>query len=225
MEYDFIMDEKSHNPTDEMMRYARQAMVDQIRRYGVTDERVLSAMGKVRREAFFPDKEMALPAIAYGDFPFPIGWKATISQPYIVAYMTAQLNLKPRERVLEIGTGSGYQAAVLAAMGLHVWSLEVVPELAAHARSVLAAEGFEKVNVRCASGVEGWLEAAPFDAIIVTCAPAKVPDELVDQLAVGGRMIIPVGLAMEDQRLVLVRREENKVTYEEGLAVRFVTMV
>jgi protein-L-isoaspartate(D-aspartate) O-methyltransferase len=207
------------------MQKARQAMVDQIQRYGVTDERVLAAMRKVRREVFFPDTEMALPVIAYGDFPFPIGWRATISQPYIVAYMTARLALRPGERVLEIGTGSGYQAAVLAAMGVQVWSLEVVPELAEHAQHVLAAEGFEGVNVRCATGVEGWKDVAPFDAILVTCAAEVVPDELVNQLVVGGRMIIPVGPPMEAQKLVMVRRQEDKSTYEDDLAVRFVSMV
>ena len=219
------MNDPAEDRSEASMQKARQAMVDQIQRYGVTDERVLAAMRKVRREVFFPDTEMALPMVAYGDFPFPIGWRATISQPYIVAYMTAKLALCPRERVLEIGTGSGYQAAVLAAMGVHVWSLEVVPELAAHAQRVCAAEGFEGVNVRCATGVEGWKDVAPFDAILVTCAAENVPDELVNQLVVGGRMIIPVGPPMEAQKLVMVRRQEKKITCENDLAVRFVSLI
>lgn len=213
------------NRSEEVMRLAREAMVEQIRRDGVSDERVLAALRHVRREAFFPNKEMALPEIAYGDFPFPIGWDATISQPYIVAYMTAKLELRPGERVLEIGTGSGYQAAVLAAMGMQVWSLEVVPELAEHARKVLAAEGFGAVHVRCGKNLEGWREAAPFDAILVTCAPADVPEALVGQLAIGGRMIIPVGSALEAQRLVVVWRKADQITYEDGLPVRFVPLV
>ena len=207
------------------MQQAREEMVAQIRRYGVTDEHVLAALRRVRREVFFPDRTLAVPSIAYGDFPFPIGWDATISQPYIVAYMTARLALKPGERVLEIGTGSGYQAAVLAAMGMQVWSLEVVAELAEHAQRVLMAEGFGEVHVKCAAGVEGWKEAAPFDAILATCAPAAVPEALVEQLAVGGRMIIPVGPVMDAQKLVLVRRQADGVTYEDDLSVRFVPMI
>jgi protein-L-isoaspartate(D-aspartate) O-methyltransferase len=199
-------------------------MVEQIRLYGVTDAKVLSAMGQVRREAFFPDKKMAVPEVAYGDFPVPIGWQATISQPYIIAYMTARLALQPGERVLEIGTGSGYQAAVLAAMGMQVWSLEVVPELAAHAKKALAEEGFTSVHVRCSTGVWGWREESPFDAIIVTCSPVTIPNALVEQLKIHGRMIIPIGSETEGQRLVLVRRQETTVSYEDDLSVRFVPM-
>lgn len=219
------MSEEGQDRSEAVMRLAREEMVAQIRRYGVTDERVLAALRQVRREAFFPNKEMAVPEIAYGDFPFPIGWGATISQPYIVAYMTAKLNLWPGARVLEIGTGSGYQAAVLATMGMRVWSLEVVPELVEHARKVLAVEGFGAVHVRCGKELEGWREAAPFDAILVTCAPATVPEALVGQLAVGGRMILPVGSALDAQKLVLVRRQADQVTCEDDLPVRFVPLV
>lgn len=206
------------------MLAARAAMVDLIRLRGVDDERVLTAMLAVRRHAFFP-AAVEESALAYGDFPCPIGWGATISQPYIVAYMTAGLALKPGERVLEIGTGSGYQAAVLAAMGVRVWSLEVVPELAEHARRALAAEGFPGVQVRCANGYDGWKEAAPFDAILATCAPAGVPRELVAQLADGGRMILPVGAQQEAQQLLVIRRRGDEVTCEGDLPVRFVPMV
>jgi len=209
---------------EKAMTAHRIAMVDDLRERSVTDERVLAALSSVRRHAFFPGK-VPDPLIAYGDFPFPIGWGATISQPFIVAYMTQRLGLKPGEHVLEIGTGSGYQSAVLAALGVSVWSLELVPELAAHARRVLAAQGFRDVQVRCANGYSGWLEAAPFDAIIATCAPGTIPQELVAQLADGGRMLLPLGDVMEDQRLVLVRREGHHVRRENDLSVRFVPMV
>jgi protein-L-isoaspartate(D-aspartate) O-methyltransferase len=181
-------------------------------------------MLRVRRHAFFPGGVQE-PAIAYGDFPCPIGWGVTISQPFIVAYMTARLELKPGDRVLEIGAGSGYQAAVLADAGASVWSLEVVPELAAHAQRVLASEGFAAVHVRCANGYAGWREAAPFDAIIATCAPADIPEELVAQLADHGRMILPVGASLEAQQLFRVRRHGETILCEGDLAVRFVPMV
>ncbi len=209
---------------EERMSEARAAMVALIRERGVGDERVLAALLSVRRHVFFPEAVLQ-PHIAYGDFPCPIGWNATISQPFIVAYMTARLALKSGERVLEIGTGSGYQAAVLAAMGMKVWSLEVVPELAEHARRVLAAEGFASVSVRCANGCAGWREAAPFDAVIATCAPAEIPAALVEQLADGGRMILPVGSSLEGQQLLLIRRSGAEVTCEGDLPVRFVPML
>ena len=210
--------------TEARMRSARAAMVEEIIGRGVSDRRVLAAMLAVRRHAFFPEG-VPEPQVAYGDFPCPIGWGATISQPYIVAYMTARLELKTGERVLEIGTGSGYQAAVLAAMGARVWSLEVVPELAAHAQRVLAAEGFKEVQVRCANGYAGWREAAPFDAVIATCAPGDIPEELAAQLADGGRMILPVGQSQDAQQLLLLRRRGDEITCEGDLPVRFVPMV
>lgn len=206
------------------MRAARAAMVEDIRVRGCRDERVLGAMLSVRRHAFYPH-EAPLPHIAYGDFPVPIGWGATLSQPFIVAYMTERLQARPGSRVLEIGTGSGYQAAVLAAMDVRVWSLEVVPQLAEHARRVLAEEGFEAVHVRCANGYEGWREEAPFDGIMATCAPEDVPEELVAQLVDGGRMVLPVGGPLEVQRLALLRRDGETVTSTSDLAVRFVPMI
>lgn len=208
---------------DAGMLRARENMVDLIRGRGVTDERVLAAMRAVRRHLFFPGG-VHDPEIAYGDFPCPIGWGATVSQPYIVAYMTALLELKPGERVLEIGTGSGYQAAVLAALGMRVWSLEIVPELAEHARRALVAEGFAGVQVRCANGYGGWPEAAPFDAVVGTCAPQGVPKALLAQLADGGRLILPVGEGLEFQQLVCVRRSGDAFSCREDLPVRFVPM-
>lgn len=209
---------------EKRMTSARLAMVDDIRGRAEIGERVLSALSAVRRHVFFT-QDMLDPSIAYGDFPCPIGWGATISQPFIVAYMTQRLEVHPGDRVLEIGSGSGYQAAVLAALGACVWSLEIVPELAAHAQCVLAAEGFPDVHVRCANGYGGWREAAPFDAVIATCAPATVPHELVAQLADGGRMLLPVGACMEAQQLVFIRRRGDTLLRENDLPVRFVPMV
>jgi protein-L-isoaspartate(D-aspartate) O-methyltransferase len=201
----------------------RQAMVRQLRAYRITDERVLQAMGKVRRHLFIP-APLRNPADAYGDYPCPIGHNQTISQPYIVAYMTERLNLKPGEKVLEIGTGSGYQAAILAECGAKVYSIEIVPELARHARSVLNAEGYTGTQTLTGDGFNGWHEHSPFDAIIVTCAPDKAPPILVDQLKEGGRMIIPIGIHGQ-QRLVILRKQQGKVSIEEDLPVRFVPMV
>ena len=213
-------------PSDEPcgMAEAREAMVAKIRACGLLDPAVLAAMGRVRRHAFFPDGAPE-PEIAYGDFPCAIGHDATISQPFIVAYMTHRLAIRPGDRVLEIGTGSGYQAAVLAALGARVWTQEIVPELAEHARGALEREGFGDVQVRCAGGCEGWREAAPFDAILVTCAPREVPPRLLDQLADGGRMILPCGPDADSQRLVFVRQRGFESTLENDMPVRFVPML
>ena len=213
-------------PSDEPcgMAEAREAMVAKIRACGLLDPAVLAAMGRVRRHAFFPGGAPE-PEIAYGDFPCAIGHDATISQPFIVAYMTHRLAIRPGDRVLEIGTGSGYQAAVLAALGARVWTQEIVPELAEHARSALEREGFGDVQVRCAGGCEGWREAAPFDAILVTCAPREVPPRLLDQLADGGRMILPCGPDADSQRLVFVRQRGFESTLENDMPVRFVPML
>ncbi len=157
---------------------------------GVTDERVLAAMRKVPRHRFVP-AEMA--AHAYQDMPLPIGYGQTISQPFVVAFMTAALELKGTEKVLEIGTGSGYQTAVFAELAKEVYSIEIVKPLGERAAEALASAGYQNVRTRIGDGCRGWPEAAPFDAIMVTCAPDDVPQPLVDQLVEGGRMIIPVG--------------------------------
>ena len=203
------------------MRAARREMLEVIRRYGVHDEHVLAAMAAVRRDHFFPKPVSA--EVAYGDHPVPIGWGQTISQPFIVAHMTLRLGLKPGARVLEIGTGSGYQAAVLAAAGATVFTLERIPALAAHAQQALADEGFTTAQVRCADGYDGWRDEAPFQGILGACAPAAIPEELVAQLADGARMILPVG--EESQRLLLVRRQGTRCTVVDDLPVRFVPMV
>lgn len=200
----------------------RAEMVEQLERYRIRDPDVLAAMSAVRRHVYIPESHRLL-TNPYGDHPCSIGHGQTISQPLIVAYMTEAMGLKRGERVLEIGTGSGYQAAVLAQLGVEVYSVEIVPELAEHARGVLAAEGYTNVHVLTGDGYKGWPEHAPFDAVIVTCAPAEVPRALVDQLKDGGRMILPLGAGF--QRLVILRKREGKVHQEEDIPVRFVPMV
>lgn len=186
----------------------------------ITNALVLAAMGKVPRHEFVPER---LRHQAYEDCPLPIGHDQTISQPYIVAFMTEQLEPEPTDRVLEIGTGSGYQAAVLAELVAKVYTVEIVEELAKRAAADLKRLGYTNVSVRAGDGYKGWPEVAPFDAIIVTCAPEKVPPPLIDQLKDGGRMIIPVGPAW-DQELVLLRKRGDRLVRHAVLPVRFVPM-
>jgi protein-L-isoaspartate(D-aspartate) O-methyltransferase len=187
---------------------------------GITDARVLAAMDKVPRHEFVPAN---LRAQAYEDHPLPIGYDQTISQPFIVAFMTEKLEPKPTEKVLEIGTGSGYQAAVVAELVRAVYTIEIVEPLAHRAELDLKRLGYTNVMVRAGDGYKGWPEAAPFDAIIVTCAPDHVPQPLVDQLKEGGRMIIPVG-PPGDQELYVLRKKGEKVERRAVLPVRFVPM-
>ncbi len=200
----------------------RKAMVSVIRRHGIKDERVIEAMGKVRRHVYIPEgiRDRADP---YGDHPCPIGYGQTISQPFIVAYMTQRMELKPGFRILEIGTGSGYQAAVLSELGASVFSIEIVPELAGHARKVLEGEDYGSVKVKTGDGYKGWPEHAPFDAIIVTCAPAEIPPVLVEQLKDGGRMVLPVGSGV--QQLIILEKTGDSFREIPDLYVRFVPMV
>lgn len=200
----------------------REAMVKVLRLHGIRNEQVLAAMSKVRRHLFIPEAYRSR-LDAYGDYPCPIGHGQTISQPYIVAYMTEKINIKPGDKVLEIGTGSGYQAAVLAECGADVYSIEIVPELANHARTALVGEGYTRVHVLTGDGYKGWPEHSPFDAIIVTCAPEDIPPTLVEQLKEGGRMILPLGTGF--QRLVILRKKDGKIHQEDDLPVRFVPMV
>jgi protein-L-isoaspartate(D-aspartate) O-methyltransferase len=200
----------------------RASMVEQLRVYGIRSEPVLATMGRIPRHEYIPVEYRGL-CPPYGDHPCPIGHGQTISQPYIVAYMTEKLAPKPGEKILEIGTGSGYQAAVLAEVGADVYTIEIIPELAEHARKVLDSEGYSGVHVLAGDGYKGWPEHSPFDAVIITCAPAEIPQALVDQLRDGGRMILPLGGGA--QRLVILRKKSGRVEIEEDLPVMFVPMV
>ena len=186
----------------------------------ITNARVLAAMGKIPRHEFVPAE---LQPRAYDDRALPIGYDQTISQPYIVAFMTEQLEPQPTDRVLEIGTGSGYQAAVLAQLVAEVYTIEIIEPLAQRASVDLKRLGYANINVRGGDGYQGWPEAAPFDAIIVTCAPEQVPLSLVKHLKDGGRMIIPVG-PMGDQELMLLRKQGEQLDQHSVLPVRFVPM-
>jgi protein-L-isoaspartate(D-aspartate) O-methyltransferase len=199
---------------------AREAMVQrQIAARGVRDQRVLEAMRKVPRHLFVPP---SMQPYAYRDSPLPIGHEQTISQPYIVAFMTDALALKPGDRVLEVGTGSGYQAAVLSVLVRQVYSIEIVEPLATEATERLRRLGYANVTVRAGDGYRGWPDHAPFDAIIVTAAPDHIPQPLLDQLAPGGRLVVPVGKYL--QTLTRIRRTAKGFKTEELLPVRFVPM-
>jgi len=198
----------------------RSRMVDrQLAARDIRDSRILAAMRKVPRHELVPESRRGH---AYQDSPLPIGSGQTISQPYIVALMTQLLELDGSERVLEIGTGSGYQAAVLAETANEVYSIEIVPELAERARADLARLGYENIHLREGDGYRGWPEKAPFDAIVVTAAPDHVPEPLVEQLAVGGRLVLPVGRF--HQELMVIKREADGVVRERSVGVRFVPM-
>jgi protein-L-isoaspartate(D-aspartate) O-methyltransferase len=204
-------------------RGERHAMVELIARRGVTDSATLAAMRAVPRHEFV---EASFRGAAYGDHPLPIGHDQTISQPYIVAYMTELLRPRPGMRVLEVGTGSGYQAAVLAAAGCDVYSVEILAPLADAARERLRRLGYDAIRVRVSDGYLGWPAAAPFDAVIVTAAAPSVPPALVDQLARGGRMVIPTGRAGGAQWLQLVTKDHaGRVRTERLAPVRFVPLV
>ena len=199
----------------------RQTMVkQQIEARGISDPATLAAMRAVPRHEFLP---LRLRDEAYMDYPLPIGHGQTISQPYIVAFMTEAIRPQPGEKILEIGAGSGYQAAVLAAAGAEVYTVEIVAPLAEMARQNLARLGYDKARVLHADGFRGWPEHAPYDAIVVTCAPDRIPPALVEQLRDGGRMIIPVGSGLE-QELVLLRKHGDKIEKDSVLPVRFVPM-
>jgi len=198
----------------------RQRMVEeQIESRGVRDPAVLRSMRTVARHAFVPQEYRNQ---AYGDTPLPIGESQTISQPYIVALMTELLEVGPGSKVLEIGTGSGYQAAVLGAMGVHVYSIEIRPQLCERAAKTLKAQGYSTVEVRCGDGYAGWPEEAPFDGVIVTAAPERVPEPLLEQLKDGGRLVIPVGSFY--QELMVITRSGDAFKERSVIPVRFVPM-
>ncbi len=202
----------------------RLSMVeDQIIRRGIEDKRVLDVIKVVERHKFVPEKYSES---AYNDGPLPIGHGQTISQPFIVAFMTENLKLEPSQKVLEIGTGSGYQAAVLSELCDHVYTIEIVDELANESAKRLKRLGFENVTVRSGDGYNGWPEEAPFDRIMVTAAPEEIPQQLIVQLAEGGIMVIPVGKQYEIQYLWVLTKEVGGIIKKEKiLPVRFVPMI
>lgn len=198
----------------------RQKMVEtQIKSRGIKDERVLSAMLKVERHRFVPK---AYEAQAYSDQPLPIGEGQTISQPYIVALMTELLELKGEERVLEVGTGSGYQAAILSELAKEVYTIEIIETLASSARTLLSELGYQNIQVKAGDGYLGWPEHAPFDAIMVTCAPDHIPTPLLDQLKEGGRLVVPVGT--HSQELKKIVKRSGKIETMDVIPVIFVPM-
>jgi protein-L-isoaspartate(D-aspartate) O-methyltransferase len=212
-------DSQSDLPAADRQAERRRMVDDQLLGRDITSPRVLEAMRKVPRHLFIPEPQRNR---AYDDSPVPIGLGQTISQPYIVAFMTQALDVEPGHRVLEIGTGSGYQAAVLAEITREVYSIEVVPELADRARETLAALGYRDVRLRTGNGYLGWPEEAPFDRIIVTAAPPEIPPALIEQLKIGGLMAIPVGTV--DQDLRILRRTATGLETLRTLPVRFVPM-
>lgn len=217
------MSSQMRDKTQDRWDEKREAMVELLQHhYKIRDLRVLNAMRTVRRHMFIPAEHLK-GLDPYGDYPCPIGHGQTISQPFIVAYMTGRLNLQPGEDVLEIGTGCGYQSAVLAELGVKVLSIEIVPELAEHSKRMLENEGYaDRVTVVVGDAYKYRYEKK-FDAIIGTCAPPNVPEVLIEQMKDPGRMILPVGVW--EQQLVFVTKENGKVKKEQDIAVRFVPMV
>lgn len=200
---------------------ARRNMVEyQIKARGIKDKRVLSAMLKVPRHLFVPEE---MRDMAYRDEPLPIGYGQTISQPYIVAYMTEALKLRPEDKVLEIGTGSGYQTAILAELVRDVYTIEIIPELSERAQETLKNLGYTNIEFLIGDGSKGWPEKAPFDAILVSAAPAEVPPALVEQLQINGRLVIPVGT--DSQELVLIKKTKKGLEKTRLIGVRFVPLI
>jgi protein-L-isoaspartate(D-aspartate) O-methyltransferase len=210
--------------TDDRWREPRERLVaEQVAPQGVTDSLTLAAMRTVPRHEFVPEDQRAW---AYADTPLPIGHEQTISQPTVVALMTQLIRPRPGLRVLEVGTGSGYQAAVLAATGARVWTIEIIRALADQARARLRRLGYRDVRVRHGDGYAGWPDAAPFDAIVVTAGADSIPPPLIDQLAPGGRLVMPVGDPWTDQRLVLLEKDASgRIASRDLLPVRFVPLL
>ncbi|MBN2183871.1 MAG: protein-L-isoaspartate(D-aspartate) O-methyltransferase [Candidatus Krumholzibacteriota bacterium] len=208
---------KGHREDRDTLR--RNMVHSQIVARGIKDKKVIEAMIRVPREILADTDD---PAAAFYDGPLTIGYGQTISQPYIVAYMTEQLELSGNEKVLEIGTGSGYQSAVLAELAREVYSVEIIEELSRAARSRLADLGYKNIHCRCGDGASGWPEEAPFDAIIITAAPTEIPWSIASQLTEAGRMILPVGDSI--QQLQRVTRSEDGFRVEDLIGVRFVPM-
>jgi len=212
----------SSKPYTDKYEKVRQRMVrDQIVAKGIKDQKVIQAMLNVQRHLFVPS---SIERMAYEDRPLPIGEGQTISQPYIVALMTETLELDETMNVLEIGTGSGYQAAILAEIVREVYTIEIIESLGQKAKILLESLNYDNINCKFGDGYKGWEENAPFDAIIVTCAPSNIPKPLEEQLKEGGRMIIPIGGSIV-QELVLIEKKNGKLIKKEVSSVRFVPMV
>jgi protein-L-isoaspartate(D-aspartate) O-methyltransferase len=211
---------KVEEKSEDEFKDKRQEMVDrQIRARGILSQPVLEAMLKVPRHRFVPAEYVTS---AYEDTPLPIGEGQTISQPYIVAYMTEAADISENEKVLEIGTGSGYQAAILGELADEVYTIEIIPELAERARRTLGELHYDNVHVKTGNGYEGWMEHAPYDGIVVTAAPNEVPKALIDQLAMDGKMVIPVGAG--DQEMRIITRTANSLIEKRTIPVIFVPM-
>ncbi len=209
---------------DNELYQLRMHMIEtQIKKRGITDQTILDAMKKVNRHEYVQEN---FERLAYSDRPVPIGFGQTISQPYIVAFMSHKLNVASHHKVLEIGTGSGYQAAVLAELSDHVYTIEIIPELAKRAEKVLKKNDYDNITIRIGDGYKGWPEHAPFDRIMVTAAPKEIPEKLVEQLAPGGIMVLPVGETVMMQYLWLITKDnDGQIEKEKILPVRFVPMV
>jgi len=220
----FLLFSISCTQNDPNFDYLRKLMIkNQLQSRGIRDDAVLEAMRSVERHNFVPENYRDR---AYSDGPLPIGHGQTISQPYIVAFMTEQLQVSSQHKILEIGTGSGYQAAILGELAKHVFTIEIIPELAEDAKNILNHLNYKNITVLAGDGYKGWPEEAPFERIMVTAAPTEVPQELIDQLAPGGRMILPVGAQFLVQYLwVIEKDDQGTVTKEKILPVRFVPMV
>jgi len=218
-EKDSFMENNTQSDSIRMQEKREWMVKTQIESRGVKDSMVLKAMRKVPRHLFVPNTYQEE---VYADEPLPIGEGQTISQPYIVALMTELLGLKGEEKVLEIGTGSGYQAAILAEIAKEVYSIEIICPLAQRAESTLKELEYKNVTVKCGDGYQGWKEHSPFDGIIVTAAPDHIPQPLVDQLKIGGKLVIPVGELF--QELILVTKTEKGIKKENVIPVRFVPM-
>jgi len=220
----FLLFSISCTQNDPNFDHLRKVMIkNQLQSRGIRDDAVLGVMRSVERHNFVPENYRDR---AYSDGPLPIGHGQTISQPYIVAFMTEQLQVSSQHKILEIGTGSGYQAAILGELAKHVFTIEIIPELAEGAKNILNHLSYKNITVRAGDGYKGWPEEAPFERIMVTAAPTEVPQELIDQLAPGGRMILPVGAQFLVQYLwVIEKDDQGTVTKEKILPVRFVPMV
>ena len=209
---------------DNELYQLRMNMIEtQIKKRGITDQTILDAMKEVNRHEYVQEN---FERLAYSDRPVPIGFGQTISQPYIVAFMSHKLNVASHHKVLEIGTGSGYQAAILAELSDHVYTIEIIPELAKRAVKVLKKNNYDNITIRIGDGYKGWPEQAPFDRIMVTAAPKEIPEKLIEQLAPGGIMVLPVGETVMMQYLWLITKDnDGQIEKEKILPVRFVPMV